>query len=328
MRTKTAAVIKRSSSPSGPASPRTYGRHIQGHFRRNHPSQRHTSTSVAVTSTPSRIIDLTLDYEEPIILPALPSSPPSDSRHSLTQRRTSNPVASSSTPSRILDLTLDYEEPIVLPALPSSPPSDSGYSLTQRRTSTPAASSSTPSRILDLTLDCEEPIVLSALSSSPRSGSAYYWLTHKVKKVTSEKSDNEPMFIPTVNTELSMTRDSAQSSEKVSQNEYDALCQAYTDLEKSLENARTNIKALEDAIEAWHFTPIPNYASQYSVDTMLQSKGIEPPSRPPLQWPPLFRSVPVSPDLPFPRRNGTYPVSAAASIPAPFPVVIDNEYDG
>ncbi|KAJ3924330.1 MAG: hypothetical protein NXY57DRAFT_1045023, partial [Lentinula lateritia] len=58
------------------------------------------------------------------------------------------------------------------------------------------------------------------------------------------------MFIPTVNTELSMTRDSAQSSEKVSQNEYDALCQAYIDLEKSLENARTNIKALEDAIEA------------------------------------------------------------------------------
>ncbi|KAJ3891460.1 hypothetical protein GG344DRAFT_65389 [Lentinula edodes] len=243
---------------------------------------------------------------------------------------------------------------------------------------TPVASSSTPSRILDLTLDCEEPIALAALSSSPRSDSAY-WLTHKVKKVTSGKSDNEPIFIPTVNSELSITRDSAQSSEKVSQNEHDALCQAYIDLENSLQNARTNIKALEDAIEACnkctcclevllqpfillcghtfckdcllrladvyirarmnfacpdcrtlqgHFTPIPNYASQYSVDTMLQSKGIEPPSRPPLQWPPLFRSVPVSPDLPFPRRNGTYPVSAAAFIPAPFPVVIDNEYDG
>ncbi|KAJ3911771.1 hypothetical protein F5877DRAFT_85564 [Lentinula edodes] len=71
------------------------------------------------------------------------------------------------------------------------------------------------------------------------------------------------------------------------------------------------------------FTPIPNYVSQSSVDQMLQSEGFQPPSRPPLQWPLRFRSGPVS--LPFPRRNGTYPVSTPAWAPATFPVVNDHD---
>ncbi|KAJ3726401.1 hypothetical protein DFJ43DRAFT_567290 [Lentinula guzmanii] len=83
-------------------------------------------------------------------------------------------------------------------------------------------------------------------------------------------------------------------------------------------NAKMNFACPECRTIQGCFTPIPNYSAQRSVDDMLQSQGISTPPRPPLRWPLPFRSHPMS--FPFPHRNGTYPVTTNALIPAPFPI--------
>ncbi|KAJ3797284.1 hypothetical protein GGU11DRAFT_745359 [Lentinula aff. detonsa] len=88
-------------------------------------------------------------------------------------------------------------------------------------------------------------------------------------------------------------------------------------------NAKMNFACPECRTIQGCFTPIPNYSAQRSVDDMLQSQGTSTPPRPPLQWPLPFRSRPMS--FPFPHRDGTYPVTTNAPIPAPFPIAIADE---
>ncbi|KAJ3905720.1 hypothetical protein F5879DRAFT_988030 [Lentinula edodes] len=83
--------------------------------------------------------------------------------------------------------------------------------------------------------------------------------------------------------------------------------------------AKMNLACPDCRMIQGRYTPIPNYSSQRSVDDMLELRGIPLPTRQPLEWPLAFRSVSVP--LPFPSRNGTYPVAPIFTT-APGPIIV------
>ncbi|KAJ3911764.1 hypothetical protein F5877DRAFT_72939 [Lentinula edodes] len=241
-------------------------------------------------------------------------------------RPRSPPVASSSTPSRtpVYDLTLDYDEPVLL--------ADTTSCSSQATPSPPGSTSNRPAN---------------SMSS-----------THKVQGISSvdSDSDDEPVFISMVpathevltrapselEIALQNANDCIKNGEEIAEarnrcpccvevmfQPFILLCghtfckECLLRLSDIYLNAKMNFACPDCRTIQGRFTPIPNYLSQHSVDKMLESKGINPPSRQPLQWPLRFQSRPMS--LPFPRRNGTYPVSAPTFAPAPFPVDIDDD---
>ncbi|KAJ4474108.1 hypothetical protein C8J55DRAFT_607337 [Lentinula edodes] len=241
-------------------------------------------------------------------------------------RSRSPPVTSSSTPSRIpvYDLTLDYDEPVLLPDTSSR------------------SSHSTPSP-----------------SGSPPKAANSMSSTHKGLGISSvdSDSDDEPVFIsmkvpatqvalPRAPSDLEMALQNANNTIKNSEETAEVRNRCPCCLEVMFQpfilscghtfckecllrlsniylNAKMNFACPDCRTVQGRFTPIPNYVSQQSVDKMLESKGIKPPPHQPLQWPLRFQSRPMS--LPFPRRNGTYPVSAPTFAPAPFPIATDDD---
>ncbi|KAJ3870783.1 hypothetical protein F5051DRAFT_447128 [Lentinula edodes] len=313
MRTKTPALTRKSRSPtpdrssrsqffgtSPPCPSRTYGRKNQNRSRQNTPSH----------------------------------------RHAMLPRSASPPIASSSR-FPIYDLTLDYEEPIVLPATPShSPPSTPPSGSTSNAGTITGPNSSFASKVADTALvkssdDDDEPVFILMMPSG-------------IPKPSTEVKLNDHEAVRRANTDLENSLRNAHDRIKA----LEAAANAHNECPCCLEvmfqpfillcghtfckdcllrlsdvylKGKMNFACPDCRTLQGRFTPIPNYVSQHSVDQMLGSKGIKPPSRLPLQWPLRFRSGPVS--LPFPRRNGTYPVSTPTFAPAPFPVSIDVDDD-
>ncbi|KAJ3853049.1 hypothetical protein EV368DRAFT_81962 [Lentinula lateritia] len=220
----------------------------------------------------------------------------------MSPRSRSPPVPSSSTPSRIpvYGLTLDYDEPVLLLDMSSRSshliPSPSGF--------TPKAANSMSS-------------------------------THKVTGISSVDSDgdNEPVFIlmkvppatqvalPRAPSNLEMALQNANNTIKNSEETAEVRNRCPCCLEVMFQpfilscghtfckecllrlsniylNAKMNFACPDCRTVQGRFTPIPNYLSQQSVDKMLESKGIKPPPRQPLQWPLQFQTRPIVKPMP------------------------------
>ncbi|KAJ4470291.1 hypothetical protein C8R41DRAFT_924905 [Lentinula lateritia] len=268
-----------------------------------------------------------------------PTSSPRPSRtYGCSRRRTSTmpprshspPVASSSTPSRtpVYDLTLDYDEPVLLTdtTLCSSQTTPSPSGSASNRPAGSMSSTRKGQGISSVDSDSDDELVFKSMKIPA---------THEVlPRAPSELEialQNANDCIKN-GEELAEARNRCPCCLEVMFQPFILLCghtfckECLLRLSDIYLNAKMNFACPDCRTLQGRFTPIPNYLSQHSVDKMLESQGIEPPSRQPLQWPLRFQSRLMS--LPFPRRNGTYPVSAptfAAHAPAPFPLDIDDD---
>ncbi|KAJ3806108.1 hypothetical protein EV368DRAFT_86363 [Lentinula lateritia] len=305
MCTKTLTIAKKTRSPtpdrssrsqlfgSPPPRPsRTYGRNNQNRSRNGTPSHRN-----------------------------MPSS-----------RLRSPPAASSSTASRhiVYDLTLDYDEPILLPASPSCSPSPSqstpnlGGLTNPKSLTTRKDNGTTPVEYED---NDDEPIFVSMKSAARKPAVEVELGDHEALR----RAHNElEISLQNVRDNIEALKEAAKACNncpcclEVMFQPFILLCghtfckDCLLRLADVYLKAKMNFACPDCRTLQGRFTPIPNYASQHSVDQMLESQGIQPP---PLQWPLRFQSSPVS--FPFPRRNGTYPVLAPRFAPAPFPIAND-----
>ncbi|KAJ4501297.1 hypothetical protein C8R41DRAFT_913292 [Lentinula lateritia] len=300
MHTNTPAVARRSRSPTpdrssrshifGRPSPRpvrTYGRKSQSRLGPNTPS------SCRAVSTPS-----------------VPS-------------HRNRPLASSSVPStyHLLSSTLDYEEPVILPA---TPPHDS--------TPTPCPPNTSTREVNNLNLESDDDDELVFISMNP---------PVELKPLQDVSLNEKLQTNPAPENALQNAQTRIQALNDVIKERNNCPCCLELMLQPFILScghtfckdclltmsrihlrAKYNLACPSCRTIQGHFTPIPNYSIQKSVDDMLEIKGIPTPTRQPLQWPHAFRSGPVT--FPFPRRNGTYPTAASAAAPVPFPISIDD----
>ncbi|KAH7871268.1 uncharacterized protein C8R40DRAFT_1072576 [Lentinula edodes] len=334
MRTNTPAVAmrSRSSTPdhslttqvfgrrSPPPPSRTYGRKYK---TRSQPTTPLSRRSAPTPSTPSRrrppassssassrlsFRSMAPEYERPMLIPDTPSN------SSGFQDATS-----SSTPLRLdfRDMALDYVEPILLPATPSQEYNPSSLPLGISDTSTQEV------EFLHLDSDSdEEPVLLSMKLP----------VSSELQDAQVQVKDEVPAHVHLDNAlENAMTRIKAFEDTAEKRNEcptcMEVMLEPFMDCLHKLSDlylrARYNFACPSCRTIQGSFTPIPNYSSQQSVDDMLESKGLNAPTRQPLNWPRAFRSGPLS--LPFPRRTGIYPILPSVTVPAPFPISIDDD---
>ncbi|KAJ3898992.1 hypothetical protein F5879DRAFT_994209 [Lentinula edodes] len=255
--------------------------------------------------------------------PNTPSQPPIASTSSTPLPNNNPPAVSSSTRSNfhLRNLALDYEEPILIPAT-SSPSSNS--------MSSPSNSTSEAIDIMDSD-DEDEPVFLSMKLPVPS----------EPTQVESSETLREARI--DLENALQIANDKIKAFEDIEKHRnhcpccWDVMYQPFIiscghtfckecllRLSGVYIRAKMNLACPDCRAIQGRFTPIPNYASQQSVDDMLQSKGITlPTTRQALQWPLMFQSRPMS--FPFSRRSGTYPISAPVFAPAPFPIAVDDD---